>query len=529
MQINMDEFKERIAAGYAFKGHAVTAGVAMKDGKPVEGLQVKIPLKTLNRHGLIAGATGTGKTKTLQVLAERFSAAGVPCLMMDIKGDLSGIAAAGTSSEKIVQRHAIIHDPWKPQAFPVEFLTISQAPGVRMRATVTEYGPVLFSRILELNETQQGIVSLVFKYCDDHGLPLLDLKDFRKALQWLTNEGRKEVERTYGRISSASTSTILRKIIEIEEQGADLFFGEPSFDVEDLLKLDDRGRGILHVVRLMDMQARPKLFSTFMLCLLAEIFQRFPEEGDSEQPKLVLFIDEAHLLFREASKSLLNQIETIIKLIRSKGVGIFFVTQSPNDIPNEILGQLGLKVQHALRAFTAADRKSIKSASENFPETPDFDIATTLTSMGIGEALVTALNEKGIPTPLVHCMLCAPSSRMDVLTDAELSTILASSKLAEVYNREIDRESAFELLQNRMHQTIGTAPGKEQKAPQSTPSNGSPAEATNRTPASTGNTQKPVFETIASNPATKKFVDSLTKEITRGLLGVFGLGGRKRR
>lgn len=361
-----DNFTEQIRAGYEVRGESLLLGGAIYNRECITGLHISLPLKTMNRHGLIAGATGTGKTKTLQVIAEGLSSKSVPTLLMDIKGDLSGIAAAGTTNEKINERMSRIGAEFKPESFPVEFLSLSEEKGSKLRATVSEFGPVLISRILELNDTQSGIVSVIFKFCDDNQLPLLDLKDFKSVLQFVLNEGKEKFESEYGRISSSSIGIITRKIIELEQQGADSFFGERSFDVQDLLKFDDQGRGIMSIIRLTDIQAKPKLFSTFMLCLLAEIYQTFPEEGDLDIPKLVIFIDEAHLIFKEASSTLLDQIETIIKLIRSKGVGIFFCTQNPTDIPDAVLSQLGMKVQHALRAFTAKDSKEIKLISKIF-------------------------------------------------------------------------------------------------------------------------------------------------------------------
>ena len=404
---NLEKFRKQIEKGYTFKGDDLLLGAAMLEGEAISGLQIKMPLKTFNRHGLIAGATGTGKTKTLQVLSEGLSNAGVPVLLMDVKGDLSGLTQPGKPHPKIDERHQKIGSTWTPSSFPVEMLSISEEDGVKLRATVSEFGPVLLGKILQLNDTQSGVVSLVFKYCDDHQLPLLDLKDFRMALRYLSNEGKSEIEKEYGRISTASVGAIMRKVVEIEEQGAELFFGEPSFDVYDLLR-QKRGKGTIGILRLMDIQGRPKMFSTFMLCLLAEIYETFPEIGDPDAPELVIFIDEAHLIFKEASPALLSQIETIVKLIRSKGVGIIFVTQSPADIPAEVLGQLGLKIQHALRAFTAKDRKAIKLAAENYPVTEFYSTAQELTQLGIGEALVTVLNEKGIPTPLSRTLLRHP-------------------------------------------------------------------------------------------------------------------------
>ncbi|HRY99094.1 MAG TPA: DUF853 family protein, partial [Bacteroidales bacterium] len=475
-------------------------GTSMLDGKALEKNVIGIPLKTLNRHGLIAGATGTGKTKTLQCMAESLSDHGIPVLLMDIKGDLSGLAAEGTMNPKIGERHALIGDEWKPQSYPVEMLSISDEPGVRMRATISEFGPVLFSKILDLNDQQSGLVAVVFKYCDDHHLPLLDLKDFRKTLQYLSDEGKSEIEDEYGRLNTGSVSVILRKLIELESQGAEKFFGERSFEVEDLLRQDIRGKGVIHILRLTDIQSKPKLFSTFMLSLLAEVYEKFPEAGDTGAPRLVLFIDEAHLIFSEASKALLEQIEAIIKLIRSKGVGVFFCTQSPADVPEAVLAQLGLKVQHALRAFTAKDRKAIKLIAENFPPSPYYRVDEILTAMGIGEALVTVLNEKGIPTPLVHTLMRSPYSRMDVLSEPELESVIRQSRLTDRYNQEVDRESAYEMLNRKVSEVEGQRPEPE---------------ALPRT-RTTGRKEKSAVEQISGNPLVK----IVMRELARGLLGV---------
>ena len=385
---NQEQFQKSIQDGYTFKGEAIKIGRGMLDGQVVDGTDVFLPLKTMNRHGLIAGATGTGKTKTLQLISEGLSDASVPVLLLDIKGDLSGIAAAGTTNPKIEERAKLLGVAYQPQAYPVELLTLSEKPGVRLRATVSEFGPVLLSKILGLNDTQGGVVALIFKYCDDNKLPLLDLKDFIKVLQYATAEGKAELEKTYGKISATSTGTILRKVIELQQQGADAFFGEKSFEVDDLMRISDDGRGIISILRVTELQDRPKMFSTFMLQLLAELYATAPEEGDLDKPKLVIFIDEAHLIFNDASEVLLDQIETVIKLIRSKGIGIFFCTQNPMDIPQAVLGQLGMKVQHALRAFTAVDRKAIKQAAENYPDTNFYKTEDLITQLGIGEALV---------------------------------------------------------------------------------------------------------------------------------------------
>ena len=437
------KFLDAIKAGYSFKGESFKIGAGVLDGNVVPGADILIPLKTMNRHGLIAGATGTGKTKTLQMLAEGLSNASVPVLLMDIKGDLSGIAAAGTVNDKITDRCQKLNIQYKPTAYPADLLTLSSQKGARLRATVTEFGPVLLSKILELNDTQESFVSMIFKYCDDNKLPLLDLKDFIKTLQYVSDEGKDELTKAYGNISTSSIGTILRKVIELQQQGADVFFGEKSFEVDDLMRINGDGKGMISILRVVDLQDRPKLFSTFMLQMLAELYATCPEEGDPEKPKLVMFIDEAHLIFQEASSALLQEIETIVKLIRSKGIGIFFCTQNPMDIPASVLAQLGLKVQHALRAFTAADRKVIKQTAENYPETVFYKTEDLITQLGIGEALVTMLNEKGIPTPLVHCMMCPPQSRMDILTDAEIDSIVSHSKIAGKYNQVIDSQSAY--------------------------------------------------------------------------------------
>jgi len=445
-------FFDHINDGYATKGDSIVLGAAMLDGETLTNALVKIPLKTLNRHGLIAGATGTGKTKTLQVLAENLSEKGIPVLLMDIKGDLSGIAQPSSGHPKIDERHEKIGIPFTAKGFPVEVLTISEQKGVCLRATVSEFGPVLLSRIMDLSEAQSGIVSVIFKYCDDNKLPLLDLKDFKKILQYATETGKDEFAKDYGYMSTSSTGSILRKVVELEQQGANLFFGEMSFDTSDLLRVDENGMGYINIIRLTDIQDRPKMFSTFMLSLLAEIYSTFPEQGDSDRPELVIFIDEAHLIFKEASSALLNQIESIVKLIRSKGVGLYFVTQNPTDVPDGVLSQLGLKIQHALRAFTANDRKAIKLTAENYPLSNFYKTDEVLTSLGIGEALVSALNEKGIPTPLASTMLRAPMSRMDILENYELDELINHSKLIRKYNEVIDRESAYELLNKKIEE-----------------------------------------------------------------------------
>jgi DNA helicase HerA-like ATPase len=357
-----DRFRQEILRSYTFEGDSFRLGTAMLDGQPIVGAQINVPLCTLNRHGLIAGATGTGKTKTLQLFAENLSDKGVPVLLLDIKGDLSGLAESGLINNKIIERYEQLGgEKWSPCRYPVELLTMSDEKGVRLRSTLTEFGPILLSKILGLNETQTSFISLIFKYSDDHHLPILDLKDFIKILQYISNEGKDEIEQIYGKIVLSSTGTILRKTIELQQQNADLFFGEPSFDIHDLMRTDSTtGQAMINIIRVVDIQDKTKMFSTFMLSLLSKLYTLMPEIGDLDKPKLVMFIDEAHLLFQQSIGPLLQQIETVIKLIRSKGIGIFFCTQNPMDIPSSILAQLGLKIQHALRASTGSRTKRTK-------------------------------------------------------------------------------------------------------------------------------------------------------------------------
>lgn len=511
MADQISDFKSAIQTGYTFKGDTIILGAAVLNKSVVKDTFIRLPLKMMNRHGLIAGATGTGKTKSLQLIAENLSSNGVPCLLMDIKGDLSGIALPGEANTRVSERSQLIDLPYIPSGNSVELLSLSKEKGVQLRATVTEFGPILFSKILELNDTQSGVMSLIFKYCDDQKLPLLDLDDVKKVLTYLSNEGKSEIEKDYGRISTASVGTIIRSIIELEQQGAEQFFGERSFDVADLVRNDTKGRGIISILRLTDLQDKPKLFSTFMLQMLAEIYASFPEAGDLNKPKLCIFIDEAHLIFDEASKALLDQIETIIKLIRSKGVGIYFITQNPTDVPASVLSQLGLKIQHALRAFTAGDRKSIKQAAQNYPETEFYDVDQLITELGIGEAFVTALNENGVPTPLVHVMMRPPASRMDILTPAEIDSIVNKSELVPVYNEVINRQSAYEILNGVV------AEGSSEEHQQRTESQSEHPH------------EKSILEKVMDSTVTRQVGRTVARELTRGLLGVLGVRTTARR
>lgn len=503
-----ESFIQEMQSRYSYKNDKIVLGKAKLDGEIVKETEISVALKTMNRHGLIGGATGTGKTKSLQIIAEQLSLKGVPTLLMDIKGDLSGIGAAANVADKNAQeRMDSLNLPFEPQASPVELFSISDESGARLRATVSDFGPILFSKILELNETQESIISIIFKYCEDRNLPLIDLEDIRRVLQYVTDsdEGKLELNSNYGTIAPASLGAILRKIVALEQQGAAKFFGEPSFDVQDLLKTKD-GKGIVNIIRLIDIQNQPNLFSTFMLSLLNKIYSQFPESGDSDRPKLVIFIDEAHLIFKEATKALLNQIETMVKLIRSKGVGLYFVTQVPGDVPDAVLSQLGLKVQHALRGFTAKDRKEITKAIENYPTTTYYKANEVITQLGIGEAFVTALDEKGIPTPLAYTYMRAPNSRMDVLTSDEINSIVSNSDLVNKYATEVNRQSANEILSQKLEQQKENEKPTTKTAP------------TKRIPKEKDWTDNPMVRDV-SRTATRKLIDLGMKILTNFLKG----------
>ncbi len=510
-------FSRSIENGYTFKGESVLLGGAMKEGEPVQGLQIKVPLKTINRHGVIAGATGTGKTKSMQVFAEQLSLAGVPCVMMDIKGDLSGLARPGSGNKHIDFRKEAIGIDWEGRGLPVELMTLTEAEGVKLKATISEFGPVLLAKMLELNATQSSILAVLFKYADDNHLPLLNIEDLKEFLRYVQNEGKDKISEEYGNISAASLNVMIRKLVALEQEGADQFFGEPSFEVEDFMRTDDDGNGYLNVVRLMDMQNKPRLFSTFMLCLLSEIYGKLPEVGDDDKPKLVFFIDEAHLLFENATNALMDQIEVIIKLIRSKGVGIYFVTQNPEDIPEDVLGQCGMKIQHALRAFTAKDRKAIRRSAENFPDTEFYDAADLLTAMGVGEAFITCLNEKGIPTPLVHTLMRPPLSRMDVLSKSEVKEVVGDSDLSKKYNRDIDSESAAEILKEKIARAQAAVKphGRAVILRDEMKKAGSSRRKSSKK-------EESLWETASKNTMVRQVGRTIFRELTRGILGVLG-------
>ncbi len=477
-----------------------------------EKARVVMPAKMGNRHGMIAGATGTGKTVTLQVLAEAFSRLGVPVFLADVKGDLSGLAKPGAANEKIAARVKQIKlADYQARAYPAVFWDLHGANGHPVRATVSEMGPLLLGNVLELNDTQAGVLYACFRIADDQGLLLLDLKDLRAMLSWM-GENAQALQKDYGNLAPASIAAIQRSLLVLEEQGADKFFGEPALKLEDLMQCDFSGNGVisvLDVTRLM--QTSPRLYATFLLWLLAELFEQLPEVGDPDRPKLVFFFDEAHLLFDSAPKPLLEKIEQVVRLIRSKGVGVYFISQNPLDVPDDILGQLGLRVQHALRAFTAKDQKAVKAAAQTFRANARLDTGQVITELGIGEALVSALDEKGSPTQVERILVRPPESRIGPLTDAERREHLARSPLKGRYDQAVDRESAYELLQKR---------GAERAAAQ--------AQAAAAKPARGGRQPEDIMTAMAKSAAravASQIGRQIGNKIVRGVLGSI-LGGR---
>ena len=448
----MDQaFRDAISAGYGFNEPTLIIGSAMLGDELFNDVRVAVPMSTLNRHGLVAGATGTGKTKTLQLLAGQLSKAGVPVFVADIKGDLTGLAAAGDGTNpKVQERVASLGWTFEAAGHPVEFLSLTGKLGAQVRATVHSFGPLLLGKVLDLNETQTSILALVFKYCDDNDLPLLDLKDLAATLKYLSSDEGKPILADYGGMSPASVGVLLRSIVVLEQEGADIFFGEPEFDVHDLLRTDASGQGILSVLELSDVMDQPRLFSTFMLWMLAQLYEGLPEVGDLPKPKLCFFFDEAHLLFHDASDALMEQIERTARLIRSKGVGVYFVTQVPGDVPSSVLAQLGNRIQHALRAFTPEDADALRKAARTFPTTTFYDVEKTLTSLGTGEALVTVLSPRGIPTPLAATRLLPPDSLMAPIDQTTFQGMVAASPLNTKYGMTIDRDSAYERITARL-------------------------------------------------------------------------------
>jgi len=497
----MDQkFIEAARSAFQSSGAAITLGAPVLGGEVHPQPIVTLPLAMMNRHGLVAGATGTGKTKTLQLVAEQLSAAGVPVFLADLKGDLSGIATPGEPNDRIALRAKDTGQAWKPAGVPAEFLSLSGRHGAQLRATVSSFGPLLLAKVLGLNDTQTSVLALVFKYSDDRHLELLDFADLRAVLRHLTGDGAADLE-DYGGMSKATVGVLLREMVELEQQGALAFFGEPEFALDDLLQ-QEGGVGRVSVLELSDIQDKPALFSTFMMWMLARLYHELPEVGDIDKPKLVFFFDEAHLLFDGASRAFLEQVEQVVRLVRSKGVGIFFVTQSPKDIPPDVLGQLGHRVQHALRAFTPDDEKALKAAARTYPKTPYYEIESTLTSLGIGEALVTVLSANGVPTPPFVTRLIPPGSRMGPLSDSEWQQRLVASALNRKYAQSVNRESAEEKLAAAAHATAGDAA----QAPVA------PARGRASQP---GNT----LEEILKSPVARTVAGALTRGLMGALLG----------
>ena len=451
------EWTQRVIDGYTFEEPSIELGVLMEDGAPVPDAKVRISLSMLNRHGLVAGATGTGKTKTLQVLAEQISAAGVAVIAADIKGDLSGIPLPGEPNEKLLARTAKIGQDWQPKAAPVEFYALGgQGLGVPLRATVSSFGPILLSKVLGLNATQESTLGLVFHYADTNGLALLDLEDLRAVLNYLTSDEGKAELKTIGGVSGATVGVILRNIITLEAQGAGEFFGEPEFNTADLIRTTADGRGVISLLELPNLHDRPAIFSTFLMWLLADLFSELPEVGDLDRPKLVFFFDEAHLLFHDASPAFLDAIAQTVRLIRSKGVGVFFVTQTPKDVPEEVLAQLGSRVQHQLRAHTPNDAKALRATVQTYPKS-SYDLTEVLQALGIGEAIVTVLNPSGAPTPVAWTRMRAPEASMDPMNPEWMAAGIAQSAMQARYGQEIDRHSAYEVLTAKLQAGIEAA------------------------------------------------------------------------
>ncbi len=487
---------------------AITLGAVLHEGECHPEPLVTIPLSMMTRHGLIAGATGTGKTKTLQLVAEQLSAAGVPVFLADIKGDVSGIAVPGETGSRITQRATDTGYAWEAKGFPVEFLSLTGQHGAQLRATVSSFGPLLLSKVLGLNDTQTSVLTLVFKYCDDQKLLLLDFADLRAVLQYLSGPGA-DALKEYGGMSKATVGVLLREMVELESQGAEAFFGEPEFDLQDLLSVTSEGRGLVSVLELQDTQDKPALFSTFMMWMLARLYATLPEVGDLDKPKLVFFFDEAHLLFSNASKDFTEQVEQVVRLVRSKGVGVFFVTQSPKDVPPDVLGQLGNRVQHALRAFTPDDEKALRAAARTFPKTDHYDVQAILTSLGIGEALITTLTKRGTPTPPFATRLIPPAARMSPLDADELAARIAGSKQVRHYATDIDRESARELLLERAEEDARQAAAEAAKEPIGVPtrSGRSPKEPPS------------VAEQVFKSPLTRTILGTITRSLMGALVG----------
>lgn len=515
-----------IRDGYTFEEPSIQLGVLM-DEQPVTDVPIRFPLRMFNKHGLVAGATGTGKTKTLQVMAEQLSAAGVPVFAADIKGDLSGMAAPSAGSEKLLARVAEQGQEWEATSFPCEFYALGgEGAGVPLRATVTSFGPILLSKVLGLNQVQESSLGLVFYYADKAGLPLLDLEDLTDLLTFLISDEGKPELKGIGGVSTATVGVILRNLVTLAQQGGDVFFGEPQFEPSELLRTAPDGRGIVSLLELPQLLDRPALFSTFLMWLLAELFQELPEVGDPDKPKLVFFFDEAHLLFNDASKAFMDSITQTVRLIRSKGVGVFFVTQTPGDVPGEVLAQLGSRVQHQMRAHTPNDAKALRSTVDTYPTT-DYDLAELLQNLGIGEAVVTVLGPKGAPTPVAHTRLFAPESSMDPIPAADLEAGIAQSSLMAKYGQEIDRESAHEILARRAEEGARAAQEEAERAEQAE-ARGSRDRDDAPTRRSSGRTSRTEEESLLGQITGSRVFRDMARTASREIIrGIFGTGRRR--
>lgn len=507
-----------VRAGYAFEGTALELGGLMLDATELADVRVRIPLGMLNRHGLVAGATGTGKTKTLQLLAEQLSAQGVPVFAADIKGDLSGLSVPGEGGPKIEARAGSVGQQWKATGFPVEFYALGgEGIGVPLRVTMSAFGPMLLSKVLGLNDTQESSLGLIFHYADKAGLPLLDLADLRAVVQFLTSDEGKADLKGLGGLSSATAGVILRELIGFQDQGADAFFGEPEFDSRELLRTTDDGLGVISLVELPNLQDRPAVFSTFLMWLLADLFHDLPEEGDLDKPKLVFFFDEAHLLFKDASDAFLDQIAQTVRLIRSKGVGVFFVTQSPTDVPDDVLAQLGSRIQHQLRAHTPNDAKALKQTVNTYPTSAYDDLGEVITSLGIGEAVVTVMNERGAPTPVAWTRLRAPESLMAMADPAAMKAAVEASPRWATYSEVVDRESAREKLAARLEEGARKA---EEDARTQEETRQAKAERSRRpapAPAPKPQEDDGLVMDVVTSPVFKDFMRTAAREIARGM------------
>ncbi|MCV7348992.1 helicase HerA-like domain-containing protein [Mycobacterium parmense] len=507
---------QRIASGYAFDGQALELGTVVVDGAADPTAPIRIPLATINRHGLVAGATGTGKTKTLQLIAEQLSAAGVPVLMADVKGDLSGLARPGEANDKTAARARDTGDDWRPTGFPVEFLSLGTGGvGVPVRATVASFGPVLLSKVLGLNATQESTLGLIFHWASERGLELVTLADLRGVITHLAGDEGKADLKDLGGVSSTTAGVILRALVNLAGEGGDTFFGEPKLDPNDLLRVDDQQHGTISLLEFGGQTLRPVIFSTFLMWLLADLFTVLPEVGDVNKPKLVFFFDEAHLLFTDASKAFLEQVEQTVKLIRSKGVGVFFCTQLPTDLPNDVLSQLGARIQHALRAFTPDDQKALSKTVRTYPKTDVYELESALTSLGIGEAVVTVLSEKGAPTPVAWTRMRVPRSLMGAISADELAAAVKSSPLQAKYGQTVEREPQLPATPS------GPKPPSARSDYPPVPANGPvppmPAPAEPKGPG--------LWEEVLNNPTVKSGINTAVREAVRNLFGA----GRRRR